>query len=518
MWSMLSQDFSDIAEALKTESAGFMGYLEHIASSVVGRGDVYAGDEALGKTVTDTPLPNAVLRRFQDAESTYTLPIQPEERAAFEAWAKASHLSSANAPRRQQHMAAGTPLSKSEEGLPAGTQGQISPLGTTPNRPSAEYPDEPINEARHRLLGYNEVVLQRYVSLVGGTLSSRSSVSASPEAPERRRWQGGSPSFPAKCGEGEGRSCALDATSGRPPPGSASSLAKTPECGRVSEDDFFDRYFFRLSQLRDAELRRRCEAPPQVASVSTSVAASPTSAAVPETPSSSPQLHMSPTDDRSRQSTEDDDFAVVPLFAKRVMSAASGFVTGIDNALNSVVAGEVSRCSGAASEATPALNEDSANVDPKDLVHYRGAKQQVEDLESMVQELQEALRQERRRVAQLTSALEERGIEVPAGLMTPALPSTAAAPAKKAKTRLATVLTPACHTKPTTATPAGTTAGTSSTSGGASDTLLTASTAAPPPSHQKPSRASSFTQSTSGEMISAATEEDTWVCMSPGVE
>ncbi|KAG5477526.1 hypothetical protein CUR178_05231 [Leishmania enriettii] len=514
MWSMISQDFSDIAEAFKSESAGFMDYLEHIASSVVGRGDVYAGDEALGKMVVNMPLSNTLLRRLQDAEATYALPIQPEEKAAFEAWAKASPLSSANAPRRQQHMAAGNPPSKPEGGSPAGVQGQLPPLGTTPNRRSAEYSDEPISETRQRLLDYNEVVLQRYVSLVGGALSPRSSVSATPEG---RRWQAGS-SFAATCGGSEGRSPTAAAAPGEQPQVSSPSPDKTAAHGRISEDEFFDHYFFRLTQLRESESRRRREAPPKLDSATTSASTSPASPAATATTSSSPQLRTSPTGGRDRQSTDDDDFAAVPLFAKRVMSAASGLVTGIDNALNSVVAGEVSRCSGVMGEAPSEFNEDSANVEPKDLAHYRGTRQQVADLESRVRELQEALRQERRRVKQLTRALQEQGVEVPAELRTPAPSSTAAVSAKKAEVNLATVLTPARDTTPAPATPADTAAATSSTSGGASNRLLMANTAAPRLNQQKPSRASSTAPSTSGDMISAATEEDTWVCLSPGFE
>ncbi|CBZ27696.1 conserved hypothetical protein [Leishmania mexicana MHOM/GT/2001/U1103] len=510
MWSILSQDFSDFAEAFKSESAGFMGYLEHIASNVVGRGDVYAGDEALGKAVAEMPLPNGLLRRLQDAEATYTLPIQPEEKAAFAAWMKESPLSSANALRRQQYMAAGgTTTSKSEGGSPVGTPGRLPPLGMTPNRRTVEYPDEPIEETRQRLLDYNEVVLKRYMSLVGDAVNPRSSVWASLDA---RRWET-DPSFTARLGEGGGGSPVPAAATGERPQVSSPSSAMTPARGRISEDEFFDRYFFRLTQLRVSESPRRGAVPHQKASASTSAAASPGSPSTLPTPSSSPQVN-----DRSRQSTDDEEFAVVPLFAKRVMTAASGFVMGIDNALNSVVAGEASRCSGAEGEGTDALSEDGANVDPKDLVHYSSTRQQIAGLESMVQELQEALRQERRRVAQLASALEAKGIEVPAELMTPAPSSTPIAPAEKVEVSLATALRAARDTDPAPATPTGAAAVASSAGRGASATPLAPAAAAPPPDNQKGSEATSSTHSTSGDMISAATEEDTWVCMSTGAE
>ncbi|CAC9494303.1 conserved hypothetical protein [Leishmania infantum JPCM5] len=508
MWSMLSQDFSDFAEAFKSESVGFMGYLEHIAANVVGRGDVYAGDEALGKAVAEMPLSNALLRRLQDTEATYTLPIQPEEKAAFAAWIKGSPLSSANALRRQQYMAAGGTTTKSEGGSPAGTPGRLPPPGMTPNRRTVEYPDEPMEETRQRLLDYNEVVLKCYMSLVGDAVSPRSSVSASPDA---RRWQT-DPSFAARRGEGESRSPVPVAATGERSQVSSPSSAMTPARGRISEDEFFDRYFFRLTQLRVSESQRRGAAPHQKASASTSAAASPASPSAPPTPSSSPQVN-----DRSRQSTDEDDFAVVPLFAKRVMTAATGFVMGIDNALNSVVTVEASRCSGADGEGMDEFSEDGANVDPKDLVHYSSTRQQIAGLESTVQELQEALRQERRRVVQLASALEAQGIEVPAELLTPALSSAPITPAEKTEVTLATALMAARDTDPAPATPTGTAAAASSAGSGASAMPL-APTAAAPPLDQKDSEATSSTHSTSGDMISAATEEDTWVCMSTGAE
>lgn len=507
---MLSQDFSDFAEAFKSESAGFMGYVEHIASNVVGRGDVYAGDEALGKAVAEMPLSNALLRRLQDAEATYTLPIQPEEKAAFAAWIKGSPLSSVNALRRQQYMAAGGKITtKSEGDSPAGTSGRLPPPGTTPNRRTVEYPDEPIEETRWRLLDYNEVVLKRYMSLVGDAVSPRSSISSSPDA---RRWQT-DPSFAARRGEGEGGSPVPVAATGERPQVSSPSSAMTPARGRISEDEFFDRYLFRLTQLRVSESQRRGAAPHQKASASTSAAASPASPSAPPTPSSSPQVN-----DRSRQSTDDDDFAVVPLFAKRVMTAASGFVMGIDNALNSVVTGEASRCSGAEGEGTDELSEDGGNVDPKNLVHYGSTRQQIAGLESMVQELQEALRQERRRVVQLASALKAQGIEVPAELVTPAPSSAPITPAEKTEVSLATALAAARDSDPAPATPTGAAAAASSAGSGASATPLAPAAAAPPLDNQKGSEATSSTHSTSGDMISAVTEEDTWVCMSTSAE
>ncbi|KAK7200326.1 hypothetical protein NESM_000086100 [Novymonas esmeraldas] len=520
MWSLITQDFSDFAAALKTESAGFMDYLEHMASDAVGTGDVYAGDEVLGKSVREMPLATALLRRLQDAESTYTLPIQPEEKTAFAAWVKASPLSSANTVRRQQQQqqqqqhaasAADTPESKLDDG------------GATPGRRTAAYPDEPIDETRQRLLDYNERVLQRYVSLVGDAVSPRPSVPDSPSTPAPQRMPGTPPSASsaaAKLGAGDRGSPV--ATAGATPP-----TTRAP--ASVSEDLFFDRYFFRLTQLRVSEAQRSRDAPPaRSAGGAAAAAASPSSTATPPPPPPppappSPSASVSATESRtprtdgvSRHSTEDDDFVAVPLFAKRVMTAASGLVTGIDNALNSVVIAAQPRHSdddnnddddGGA--ALRDMDEDRHNVDPKDLHRYRSARQQVADLETLVQELQEALRRERRRTAQLAGLLREHGIDVPteptaaaaAAGTTSSPPSAEATPATAAETRPSR----AQHADPTTSV-------TAANSG-------TPAAAAASSSKPKVSAATSSAQSTSGEVMSAATEEEeAWVNVSPGAE
>lgn len=520
MWSMLTQDFTDFAEALKSESAGFMDYLGHMATDVVGRGDVYAGDEALGQAVADMPLPNALLRRLQEADATYTLPIQPEERAAFAAWMQANPLSSANTHRRQQQK----PASPAE-----------APAGTTPQRGAGAgaYPDEPIDETRQRLLDYNESVLQRYVALVGDAVSPRLSLPGSPATPESRRWQtpsASSPASPPPPPAEKERPSPASGTTPPPPPHAAAH-------GCVSEDDFFDRYFFRLTQLRVSEAQRRRGAPQErppagtsgAAAAAAGTAAAPSTSASPASAQTSPAAKPrgatppsaaagtpAPTSRPGGVEDYDDDFVAVPLFAKRVMTAASGFVTGIDNALNHVVAGDA--------DLSRSLNDDdddedtAANVDPADLARYsRGTRQQVANLEALVQELQEALRQERRRVAQLTEALEAHGIAVPAE-------QAASAAGTPAKTKTA-ASTPARYTDPGAAsTPA---AGTSPAAASAAPSPASppaTAAAIAPDSHatQRPAPvpASSGEQSVSGEVVSARAdeEEEAWESVGAAAE
>lgn len=431
MWSMLSQDFSDFAKAFKSESAGFVDYLGHVASDVVGRGDFYAGDEVLTKTTQSMPLSNDVLRHLQEAEATYALPIQAAEKDAFAAWRTANPLSSLNAQHRHTDDAA-----KSDGGSPPPESAQM-----TPNRRSTEWPDEPMDETRQRLLDYNDVVLQRYMALVGDAVSPRPSMPASPATPETRPRPLDPPSAVKFDAEEQEEAESAGAKEEKEDTGATATAAAKAE-RRISEDDFFDRYFFRLWQLRMSEAQRRRDR--AAASARDSTVASPVAGAaqpvVPRDVSATSAMRASPQssptpdatlDDTSRQSTandDDDDFVAVPLFAKRMMTAASGFVTNIDNALNGVVAAEASRCSGNGVEGKGELRfeDESANVDPSELIHFRGTKQQIAGLESLVQELQETLRHERRRVQQLISVLEAHHIEVPAEV----LPSAASTPAK----------------------------------------------------------------------------------------
>jgi hypothetical protein len=466
MWSMFSQDFSDFAKAFKSESANFVDYLGHMASDVVGRGDVYAGDEVLTKTTRRMPLPNELVRRLQEAESTYALPIQPEEKAAFAEWLKANPLSSINAQRRQAEATA--EAAESSPAKKAGVTDSPRPHSATatltPSRRSTEWPDEPIDETRQRLLDYNDTVLQRYMVLVGDAVSPRSSIPASPVTPDTRRRLVDPPSAVKPDGEDEqtarekthegqatsggGDVAATTGEKSKPPVAQSPPSAFPLKDGHtISEDEFFDRYFFRLTQLRVSEAQRcrsRAAAAQEDSADVSSVAASAQRGDRAEEGKSalssvqtSPQHHSPQThgNDASRQSNasnddEDegnDNFAAVPLFAKRMMTAASGFVTNIDNALNNVVAAETSRCSGEGVLLKEVNSEDeSANVDPSDLVRFRGANQQIADLELLVQELQETLRHERRRVQQLTCVLEEHHIEVPDDFPV----SSAATPAK----------------------------------------------------------------------------------------
>ncbi|KPA79587.1 hypothetical protein ABB37_05393 [Leptomonas pyrrhocoris] len=463
MWSMFSQDFTDFAKVFQSESAGFVDYLGHMAADVVGRGDVYAGDEVL-KTTQSMPLPIELLQRLQEAEATYSLPIQPEEKDAFAVWRTANPLSSVNAQRRQAAEASDD-LSKSEGGSPPGKVGMKSPpprpAVMTPNRRSSEWPDEPNDETRQRLLDYNDVVLQRYIALVGDAVSPRSSIPASPATPDTRRRLTDPPSSTklnddddgaagGKAGE-EGKSRTAVGGGVKPPiaPLSPSpSRAATATGHVISEDDFFDRYFFRLTQLRVSEAQRRRDRAALDSADASPVAASAQRAVTTDNSvhSATPTSPQSPSpytnaNDASRRSSSD-DFDAVPLFAKRMMTAASGFVTNIDNALNNVVAAETSQCRGAGVNFNRVDSEDeSANVDPSELQHFRGTKQKIADLESLVQELQETLRHERRRVQQLTAALVAHNVELPAEL--PA--STTSTPAKG----VTATVTPLRHVDPT---------------------------------------------------------------------
>ncbi|KPI87248.1 hypothetical protein ABL78_3643 [Leptomonas seymouri] len=456
MWSMLSQDFMGFAEAFKSESADFVDYLGNIAADVVGRGDVYAGDEMLKAATQSRALSAEQLRRLQEAASTYTLAIQPSEEDAFVAWMKTNPLSSRNAQRLLAEISE-DPL-RGSGGSPPGKAGaeslQSKPAAMTPSRRSTEWPDEPIDEIRQRLLDYNDTVLQQYMALVGDAVNPRSSLLATPATPDTRcrlidpsfavKLDGDSNDADAAGAKGgeEGKPSATAEERVKPPlaPSTPPPLKAAPSTGRaVSEDDFFDRYFFRLAQLRISEAQRcRDRKATPNASDASSLSGSAKASRRTSTQSPSPQTQAN---DPSCESN-DDDFAAVPLFAKRMMTAASGFVTNIDNALNKAVSSEISRCSGEGVYFRGAGSDDeSANVDPSELAHFRGPQQQISDLESLVQCLQEALRRERRRVQQLTTELEAHNIAVP-----PEVPASAASTPAKG---VAAAVAPECHVNPT---------------------------------------------------------------------
>ncbi|KAG5502857.1 hypothetical protein JKF63_04627 [Porcisia hertigi] len=522
MWSALSQDFSDLTEVLKSESAGLMGYLEHMASNAVGGSSgLYAGDEFLGGTFRDMPIPSDLLQRLQGSEATYTTPIgaeEEEEEAAFASWVKSSPLSSAKVRSRQPEKVPGTLASKSESDSTSKTPEQSPPRVASSSRRSAESLNELVHEARQRLLCNSKLVLEQYLCLVGDTVGSSTSISASPATPHGRQRQTDAASA-AKLGEGEDSVAVSAETPTERLPVSPRSGPQVSASGRISADDFFDRYFFRLMQLRLSHSQGLCEALKKGEAEDTLAASTPLSSFTPPTQSPSSSSRALTRDDVNQQSPDADDFVSVPLFARRVITAASGFVAKIDNALNNVVVGDTSRVSSADGEVADELDEDAANVEPKDLVHYRSPRRQIADLELVVQELQEALRQERHRVAQLTRVLEEKGIEVPAVLTMPSPPSAAESSAKKGVVGLETVLTPVRYTDVYPAAPAGAAAAVSFVRDASAATPLTDTALAIPLNNQKTYRALPSSKSISGDVLSTVTEEeDAWVNINSGTE
>lgn len=397
MWSLLTQDFSDLADVLKFESAGLVEYFGQLASDVADRGGLYAGDEFLKWTTEQLALPKEQLRRLQESEATYLLPIQPDESTSFEAWMAGNPLSSSNALKRQLMLNT------------AAKDGDC-----TPTRPSSEWPDEPIDETRQRLLDYNATVLQWYMQLVGSAVSPRASPTGSPVPFSKQNFDEAASSqnltTPARASTADG-----DTTT-------------TSENGqRLTEDAFFDRYFFRLAQLRIVTAKQREDG------------ATPTAGAGEAAPLSADQRSSKPPSTAQdvgfssvggkKDAAAKEDFGAMPLFAKRMMTAASGLVSGIDNALNSVASGVDSH---------HAQEDSSGNVDPNDLPLWKDTQGKIAGLECVVQELQTVLRRERLRVQQLSELLERHHIPLPPPLpetsvQSSAAPSTGASPAKGAE-------------------------------------------------------------------------------------
>ncbi|EPY28831.1 hypothetical protein STCU_04859 [Strigomonas culicis] len=350
MWSALSSDLSNLAKNLSAESTQFVNFISEMATDVVGQGGVYAGDEFTAQAQA-TPLDPDVVVQLQQDFATYCEPFSAAEDALFAVWAAQSPLSSAHVHARQAQR-------RAEDG------GHADPA-------AGGFPDEPADTCRQKLLDYSEEVLDKYRVLVGDAVSPRqgspSRRSAAPATAEGTPAREPAPAAPAA------------GASPAPTPGSPTQAGG--DRPTLSEDTFFDRYFFRLAQRRslEAELREQ----PTAAEGGTPAAAEGSGEEGP--------THR---------------------LAKRFITAANAFVTNIDEVMTGRQAG----------------GSDDDNVDPHEIdpSFTTAQEQKVRGLEELVHELQEALRGERRRVAQLTELLSANQIAIP-----PTLPTPNATPEKK---------------------------------------------------------------------------------------
>ncbi|KAF8281289.1 hypothetical protein BCY84_05822 [Trypanosoma cruzi cruzi] len=214
MWlENITKDLGDFTSSLMEDTKGLADMVSRIAAEVTGHSIYIAGDED-SLLAQECPLDEAAIFALQRTDAVYLEePREPEEKALFEEWIRRSVYSSVNAFCRDQFDGSGS--------------------GSSYNAAMT---------CRQRLLDENPLVAEKYAAMVQTSdLPQRESPSESKTTP-------GQPSLEGR--EGDVKTPTKSAT------------ASPSDSQRITEDAFFDRYFFRLSQLRlstAAERRKREE-------------------------------------------------------------------------------------------------------------------------------------------------------------------------------------------------------------------------------------------------------------------
>ncbi|CCW63380.1 unnamed protein product [Phytomonas sp. EM1] len=370
MWSFLPTDLKKIAHNIIKDSDYFIDFLGKVERDLLGGDGVYAGDEFTPEAKA-TPIPRETLLSFQNDDHTYCEAIREGELEAFLAWMQHSPLSSRLSERSEAAAAAGDPID----------------MDSSSNSVNL------VNTYRQRLLDSSDTVLEKYARWVKGEIdsprdsyrvcsqatNSDSAAVATKEEGERGR----SPSTTAAPPGADGNS---------PLPRRASASgddATTPPC-LLSDAQFFDRYFFRLAQLRLLLLKEaQQKAKDELAAAEVSADATNAQSDVAELAGAG-----------SEKKPEDPS---VLRYAHLMMNAANTLATNIDSIFN---------------------NNDDNDDEDSGVLHGgstisstasdgNDAQTKVASLEQLVCELQEELHHERMRVRELTDLLISHHIEVP---------------------------------------------------------------------------------------------------------
>ncbi|ESL10467.1 hypothetical protein TRSC58_01800 [Trypanosoma rangeli SC58] len=223
MWfENITKDFGDFTNSLMEDTRGLANMVSRFAAEMTGHGICIAGDED-SFFAQECPLDEAAILALQGNDAVYLEePHGLEEKALFEEWARRSAYSSANAP----------------------CSGHLDPTGGGGSVGTAVM-------SRQRLLDENPLVAEKYAALVRAKEPPRHK-----ELTEAKAAPG--PSAREEETKEEKGSGAKE--SGTPIKPTEAPLSASQ---RITEDAFFDHYFFRLSQLRlstAAERRKREEA------------------------------------------------------------------------------------------------------------------------------------------------------------------------------------------------------------------------------------------------------------------
>lgn len=418
MWSAFSKDLSEFAQNFKAESKGLMDMMGQLASDVVGHGGVYAGDEFTAEAKA-TPLDNPRLLTFQENNETYLAPFTTEEKDGFDGWSTTCVFSSYNVQRRRADATAPTTTTDDS----AGDADMTTPAKST------EWPDEPTDETRQRLLDYSEVVLQKYTELVGEAVSPRTQTSSqvtparTPAAAPAEGEEATTPQRPSPAEDPAGTPVTTTAEAA----GATTPTPRRvpPSSGVLSEDVFFDRYFYRLHRLRAtvAEERRVMEAERQQAKEQEQRERQEAQAAK-EREEKERKAAAAAAGSAEGSGTGKHVPVRPPVFVKNVLTVASELVANLDVALGGSKETEEDNAHNVPLSAVADGSYQSSALPPT-REEWEGQLQKSAGLEAVVQELQEELRKERARVRQLTTLLEDKGLTVP--------PSPALTPARSEK-------------------------------------------------------------------------------------
>lgn len=512
MWSALAKDLSKFADTVRGESRGFVDMLNEITSDIVSTKSTYAGDEDFFSAIfpsssherpcrdhddvrgghaprTRTGVTPALdikeLHRLQESDDTYTQAISAEEQPDFDAWAATNVMSSrrirtqADTPEQPRSDGGGVMDNKSDASAKTvkHTEPTMGEKDSSTKDESIEIGDiaqQRLYKARLRLLNYNSTVQAKYDRFAGEDphIGQRA-----PTPDEHPALSSPSTLHPNEMHEHE-------AAHGH--------RADT----HLSPDKFFDRYFFRLYQLRRRAAEQaalaagnaaRDEAAAQKGIASATRSGEPVvdyddasaeatdassvhyrcggssdsdgdaaaAAAAAHTPphrsaakSRTDTLDQTSCAPPSRDDSSEDkpDEPIIQSFAAHVLRRAGEFMSTIEDAVDLIDKSSsdsddfnvsLSRLIlNSNDDGTPAhetrLNTDrNTDANAADRVYadsrQRGVdergggacelpmppSQHVHALELVVQELQNALRVERERVARLTELLQEHDIAIP---------------------------------------------------------------------------------------------------------
>lgn len=212
MWfTNITKDIGEITSSFVEDTRNLANIVTRFATEVTGGDVLIAGDED-SRLAQQCPLSDTDIASFQRNSMVFLDDISEDEKASFDVWAKESEFKSQPLPQRRE--------------------------GHAELLPGSRY--EKLATFRQQLLDTNPFVKKRYAAFV---LSD-----------ERRHQKGGAEAIEHKRDE------QVDTAAEHM---EKDEIAPLDETLRITEDVFFDRYFFRLSQLRlrlAAERKQREEA------------------------------------------------------------------------------------------------------------------------------------------------------------------------------------------------------------------------------------------------------------------